>query len=38
MTEQQQQLCVWFRGPLFHLLQVVVITMDKKIVSFLPEY
>ena len=34
MTEPQQQSCVWFRGPLIHLLQVVMKTMNKKIVSF----
>ena len=38
MTDPQGQSCVWFRGPLFHLLQVVMKTMNKKIVSFLPAY
>ena len=38
MTEPQQQSCVWFRGPLIHLLQVVMKTMNKKIVSFPPAY
>ena len=38
MTDPQRHSCVWFRGPLFHLLQVVMKTMNKKIVSFLPAY